>query len=419
MTRTPERRLFTTKAYRRIAVAALAAAGLLTFTACTSTSTSAPPAAAAATSVSPSPSASVRKLTPAVSDQLDKAVTRTMRQAGVPGVIVGLWVPGKGNYVRAFGVADKSNDTAMSDGLRMRIGSETKTFTVTGVLRLVDAGKVGLDDPVSKYVDDVPNGDRITLRQLAEMRSGLFSYSEDADFDKAFLSDPDRRFTPQELLDYSFKHSPNFQPGEKFEYSNTNLILLGLVVEKASGQSLADYLEQQVLDPSHLDHTLFPTGTEFPDPHAHGYTNQTLNGRVADATDWDPSWAWAAGAMISDLSDLREWARIVATGTLLEPATQAQRLRTLPTGYPGTGYGLGIFDNHGWLGHNGSIPGYQTVAVYLPAAKATLVVLSNTDIPYQGNETSTLFAKAITTIVTPDNVYNLPPAPPASASPSP
>ncbi|MFE3494524.1 serine hydrolase domain-containing protein [Streptomyces sp. NPDC059175] len=417
MTRTPERRGSAQTAHRRI-TAALTTTGLLALTACTAPTTASAPPAEAATSATPSAAAPVRELTPAVTARLDKAIEGTRRQAGVPGVIVGLFVPGEAEYVRSFGVADKSSGAPMSDDLHMRIGSETKTFTVTALLRLVDAGKVGLDDPVSEYLQGVPGGNGISLRQLAEMRSGLFSYSEDPDFDKAFLADPDRDFTPEQLLGYAFKHPANFPPGQKFQYSNTNTILLGLVVEKVSGRSLGDFLQREVFRPSGLERTLFPVGAEFPKPHAQGYTTQTENGEQADATDWNPSWAWAAGAMISDLDDLRTWGRVVATGTLLKPATQAQRLRTLPTGYPGTGYGLGIFVNHGWLGHNGSLPGYQSVVVYLPSAKATLVVLSNTDNDYLGNENSTLFAKTITGIVTPGNIYDLPPAPPSSASPS-
>ncbi|MGW1893242.1 serine hydrolase [Streptomyces sp. NPDC002004] len=100
----------------------------------------------------------------------------------------------------------------------------------------------------------------------------------------------------------------------------------------------------------------------------------------------------------------------------LTPATQAERLRTLPTGYPNAGYGLGIFDVAGWIGHNGSLPGYQSLTIYLPEAEATLVVLINTDVPYQGYETSTLFGRAITGVVTPRHRLNLPAEP--SASPS-
>lgn len=349
-----------------------------------------------------------KRLDPSVTKKLDKAIAGVMRRASVPGAVVGLWMPGKGDYVKAFGIADKKTRAPMTTGLNMRIGSETKTFTVTALLRLVDQHKVKLDDPVSRYVSGVPGGKKITLRQLAEMRSGLFSYSMDPAFDKAFVHNPRRSFTPRQLLGYAFKHRPLFKPGAKFNYSNTNLILLGLAIEKAGRQPLRAFLRQQVFGPAHLQHTVFPVGAEFPAPHARGYTNQTPNGRTADATDWNPSWGWSAGAIISNLQDLHSWAGAVATGTVLSPATQKQRLRFLPTGFPGTGYGLGIFDNHGWIGHNGSLPGYQTVVVYLPKTKAVLVVLINTDASYRGSEPSTLFAQAITKIVTPGNVYSLP-----------
>ncbi|MFE5674337.1 serine hydrolase domain-containing protein [Streptomyces erythrochromogenes] len=350
------------------------------------------------------------QLTPAVARELDTAIRKVMTEAKVPGVIVALSAPGKGTYVRSFGVADKSTGMPMSPGLNTRIGSETKTFTVTALLQLVDEGKVALDDPIGTYVDGVPNGDRITLRELAGMRSGLFNYSADEDFGKAFLADPSRPFTPQQLLAYSFKHPVLFEPDAKFDYSNTNLILLGLVVEKVTGQRLDDYINREVVAAAGLKHTLFPVGAEFPAPHAQGYTDQTLSGKTANATDWNPSWGWAAGAMISNLSDLRSWAKTVATGTLLKPATQAERLKVVPS-LPGAGYGLGIFNVQGWIGHNGSLPGYQSLTVYLPGPQATLVVLLNTDTDYRGSEPSTLFGQAITRIVTPDHVFTLPAQP--------
>ncbi|MFD8287632.1 serine hydrolase domain-containing protein [Streptomyces lavendulae] len=371
------------------------------------------PAAAPAATPSPTPAADVfPELTPAVAARLDAAVLKVLREAKVPGVIVALSAPGKGEYVRAFGVADKATGAPMTPGLNMRIGSETKTFTVTALLRLVDQGKVGLDDPIGKYVTGVPNGDRITLRELAGMRSGLFNYSQDEGFFKALTSNPRRNFTPRELLAYSFRHPVNFAPDAKFEYSNTNLILLGLVVEKVSGKKLADYIDQQVVKPARLTHTLFPTGAEFPGPHAHGYTDQTASGKTEDATDWNPSWGWAAGAMISDLPDLRSWAKTLATGTLLTPATQAERLKVSPAGdLPDTGYGLGIFNVEGWIGHNGSLPGYQSLTVYLPQSRATLVVLLNTDTASDGAEPSALFGEAVTRVVTPQHLFRLPPQP--------
>ncbi|MEW1690651.1 serine hydrolase domain-containing protein [Streptomyces sp. NPDC091265] len=345
-------------------------------------------------------------LDPEVKARLDKTIEDVRKQAGIPGVVVGLWMPGKGSYVRATGVANTATREPMAADVNFRIGSETKTFTVTALLELVDAHRIRLDDPISAYVPGVRNGNRITLRHLAEMRSGLFPYTSDADFTHDLLSNPHRYFTPRQLLAYGMKHKNTFAPGAEFEYSNSNLILLGLVVEKVSGMRLDEFIRSRVLRPSGLRHTLFPLGPRFPEPHPHGYTDQTLSGKVEDATDWNPSWGWAAGAMISDLHDLRRWAKNVATGQLLSPRTQAQRLRTLPTGFPGTGYGLGIFETGGWIGHNGSLPGFETVTVYLPSQKATMVIMINTDISRGGQEPSTVLARAVTKVVTPDNVYD-------------
>ncbi|MFD7322072.1 serine hydrolase domain-containing protein [Streptomyces sp. NPDC059875] len=395
MRRTPARRLF---------AAALLVASVL-----------APMATAPATAV-PTPTSHRHGtedcprdgLGPELTARLDKAIEDVRTQAGIPGIVAGLWLPGKGCYLRATGVADKVTGRPMTTYGSVRIGSETKTFTVTALLKLVDDRRIRLDDPISRYIDGVPNGHKITLRHLAEMRSGLFPYTSDPEFIQALESDPSRSFTPHEVLAYGFKHDNTFAPGQQFEYSNTNLILLGLVVEKVSGQCLEDFIDKRVLRPAGLRETLFPKGAEFPEPHPRGYTDQTLTGEVADSTDWNPSWAWAAGAMISDLHDLRRWAKIVATGTLLSPETQAERLKTLPTGFPGTSYGLGIFEANGWTGHNGSIPGYETVTVYLPSQKATMVLMMNTDIFSGGQEPSTLVARAVTAIVTPDNVYDGP-----------
>jgi D-alanyl-D-alanine carboxypeptidase len=117
--------------------------------------------------------------------------------------------------------------------------------------------------------------------------------------------------------------------------------------------------------------------------------------------------------MISTLGDLHAWAKIVATGELLTPATQKQRERFLPTGIRGLrgGYGLGLFKDNGWIGHNGSLPGYQSLTIYLPLKRATVVVLVNSDIDYKGNELTTLFGEAITRIITPHHVFYLPPSP--------
>lgn len=394
---------------RRLVTALLALSTLVPLTLTSSAAQAAPPAAAVTTADPDADDCPPHGLDPALVTRLNKAIEDTRKEAGIPGVTVGLWMPGRGSYIRSTGVADKKTRAPMKPDLNMRIGSETKTFTATAVLELVDRGLVRLDKPISAYLRGVPDGDHITVRQMLEMRSGLFSYTADPDFVQALLSDPTRSFTPRELLGYAFRHPNVFAPGTEFQYSNTNYVLLGLLVEKLGKLPLADFIRRHVTGPAHLDHTLFPKGAEFPSPHAHGYTNQTLTGAVADTTDWNPSWGWAAGAMISDLQDLRRWAKVVATGTLLSPATQAQREKFIPVpDFDGAGYGLGLFTTHGWIGHNGSLPGYESVTMYLPEQKATMVILLNTDILHDGFEPSTLVAKAVTSLITPKNVYELP-----------
>jgi D-alanyl-D-alanine carboxypeptidase len=388
----------------RIAALVVTAVLLLAASGCAGEPTPPQPSASAP----PASSEAERPITDALAQRLDTAVNQAMTAAGVPGAIIGIWGP-DGTYVRAFGVADKTTRAPMKTDFYSRIGSATKTFTVTGVLQLADQGKFGLDDPIAKFVDGVPQGDKITLRQLARMQSGLFNYSASPAFQQAMFADPRQAFTPHELLNYAFAQPNRFPPGDGFEYCNTNTVLLGLVVEKVSGQSLHSYIQDHIIAPLGMSHTSFPTTNAFPEPHPQGYTVQTADGKEAAATDWNPSWGWAAGAMISTLDDMRIWAPALATGKLLTPQMQAQRLQTVgsPGMPPQDGYGLGIFNLGGWIGHNGSLPGYQTVAVYLPEKQTTLVILINTDIEYQGSEPSSALATAITKELTPDHVYSL------------
>ena len=254
-----------------------------------------------------------------------------------------------------------------------RIGSETKTFTVTGVLQLADQAKLGLDDPIAKFVDGVPEGDKITLRQLAQMQSGLFNYSESPEFQQAMLADPRRPFTPQELLNFAFAQPNAFPPGEGFEYCNTNTVLLGVVVEKVSGQPLHDYVRDHILTRLGMSHTSFPTTNAFPEPHAQGYTVQTADGKEANATDWNPSWGWAAGAMISTLDDMHIWAPALATGKLLTP-------------HPPIPASPGIVSPGTWSGANAT-----------PSATTTSSSATTRLAPVHGNNFSRATTAAITT----------------------
>lgn len=407
----PHRIALTAAAHRRLLAAGAALLVLSTGVSCANDHVSEDNSASAPETAATAPA--LQEVDAELAQRLDGAIEQAMTAMQIPGAIVGAWGP-DGAYVRAFGVADKATGAPMETDFFSRIGSVTKTFTVTAVLQLVDADELGLDDPVSRYVDNVPDGDRITLRQLAGMRSGLPNYTESEEFSRILAADPQRSFAPRELLDLAFAQPPAFAPGEDFQYSNTNTVLLGLVVEKVGGQPLPEFFQDRILVPLQMDRTSFPTTDALPAPHAQGYTRLPDGDAEMVATEWNPSWAWAAGAMISTLDDLRVWAPALASGQLLTPATQAQRM--MLTGLPGLpglpvddGYGLGIFNLGGWVGHNGSLPGYQTVAVHLAQRETTLVILTNTDIEQQSSVPATTLATAITKELTPDHIYALNP----------
>jgi D-alanyl-D-alanine carboxypeptidase len=345
--------------------------------------------------------------------KLDTALNNTRAALNIPGVIVSLYIPGEGFWETTAGVEDKQTQAPMMAGMHTRIGSITKTFTVTAILLLADDKKLKLDDPVSKYLDFVPNGDNITLRQLANMTSGLYSYTFDDAFVNALLANPYQTYTAQQLVNFGFTHAPSFTPpGSNIQYCNSNTVLLGMVVAKVSGRKVEDFIAERICRPLGLNNTTWPTNGDMPSPFAHGYTKQTPSGNEADATFFNPSWGNAAGQMISSLEDLKKWAKALGEGTLLSPEMQTERLTWAPFGSPTFRYGMGIGYYNGWIGHTGSLPGYNTGVYYLPAKKAILVIQTNTDIPriitpgnppVQEEPVNGVF-REIAKIVTPDNI---------------
>ncbi|MBF4192423.1 serine hydrolase domain-containing protein, partial [Mycolicibacterium phlei] len=262
--------------------------------------------------------------------RLDRVVEERLAQMGVPGAIVSLSIPGEIEYVKAFGVSDTVTGAPMRVDSHHRIGSVTKTFTGTAILQLVDQGRIRLSDPISQYVEGVPSGDEITLDLLGRMRSGLPNYTESEEFIARLYREsplgPDAlRITPRELLDIAFAMPLNFPPGTQYEYSNTNTVLLGMVVEKVTGVPLGKYFQDNIFGPLGLTQTSYPANGWLPEPFDHGYT-EAPDGAIVDATLWNPAWADAAGKIVSNIYDLRTWARALGSGALLSPQTQAARL---------------------------------------------------------------------------------------------
>lgn len=383
-------------------VLALAAVGL-TASALALAGCAAPAASAPSTKT---PSSSAGSFDAETVKKLDRILDDAISEHHMPGVTLAVWSP-EGEYVSSAGLADVETKTEMTPQLNHRIGSVTKTFVVTALLRLVEDGAMSLDDPISKYVDGLAAGDRVTLRDLAGMTAGIPDYTHDMEWAGAYYADPTVALTPQSLIE-GIKDKPlNDEPGTVVEYSNSNTVLLGLAIEKVTGAPLAEVVRTEVTEPLGLDHTFLPEAAEFPEPHAQGYAND-LEGADVIATDWNPSWAWAAGGMISDLDDLKVWVPALATGELLSPEMQDERLTVNPLSPDDvdSGYGLGLFRLDGWIGHNGGLPGYKTVTIYLPEKEMTLVAFVNSDVDGKSDLGPGLLTP-VTELLTPDNVYQL------------
>jgi D-alanyl-D-alanine carboxypeptidase len=355
-----------------------------------------------AASALPAPTTS---FAPATVKAINGAITAWFATYKAPGVIVGIWIPGKGSFVAALGKGDRATGAPMRLDDHMRIGSVTKTFTITVLLQLVDKKLARLDDPVSKYVSYVPNGQKITLGMLANMTAGLFNYTEDDNFGRDVSRNPQRVWTPRELVDIGLRHPPYFPPGAGWHYSNTNTVLLGILIEKILGKPISAIYQQYIFSPLGLANTMWPMSSSLPSPFARGVT-ETADGKVVDATNSSPSEASTAGQLVSTLADMKVWAKACAIGAQISPALQRQRLTwvTLPPMTPQTKYGLGILYNHGWIGHNGSIPGYTSEVVYLPSHDATMVLLVSSDIEVDKKTPVAALLNALTKIVTPQNV---------------
>jgi D-alanyl-D-alanine carboxypeptidase len=323
-------------------------------------------------------------------EELRPLVEAKMTELGVPGLILEVEVLGQCHWIATLGTGDVEKRRPMRRDDHMRIGSITKTFTGTAVLQLVDEGKVKLDSPIAVYLSGVPNGGAITVRQLLQMRSGLYNYSEDPAFNESLDTNPQRVWTVQELVAIGFARPPYFAPGAGFHYSNTNTTLLGRLVEGVTRNSLGRELQRRIFRPLGMTGTSLPDRSDatIPSPHPRGYmfgTNVGTNPPACDATAGrhdvtgvSPSWTWAAGGAISTLRDLKIWARALAKGALLSPATQAQRLQVIPMAPPATpAYGLHIANLEGIIGHDGALPGFQSFVGYVPAKDATIVVMAN------------------------------------------
>ena len=304
--------------------------------------------------------------------------------AGVPGALV-LVRDGDHTVRLASGQGNLARRTPMRASDRFRIGSETKMFVATVVLQLVGEGKLSLADTVERWLPGlVPNGRGITIRQLLNHTSGLFDYAEDKAFIKQ-VDNPRKRWAPRQLVELATAHRPLFAPGTRHSYANTGYILLGLIVEKATGNSLPAELRKRIFAPLGLHATSFPTTPRIAGRYAHGYTRYTKP-RLTDISVFSPSILGAAGAIVSNADDLARFHQALLRGRLLGPDLLAAMKTTVAVPESGghQAYGLGLIrTRYGpcgvFWGHGGGTFGYETFTDSSGDGKRDLVISVNAD----------------------------------------
>lgn len=309
--------------------------------------------------------------------RLEAALDRAMVDSGAPGAIAGVW---KGDFAwtTAKGLADAGAGVPMKTSYVWRIGSVTKTFTATAVLRLCDKGLLSLDTRLSRFRPDFPKADKITVRQLLQHSSGIFSWDEDDATREAIIKHPDREWTMEKMIRLAAGKPFYFEPGSAYHYSNVGYFLLAPIIEKTTGKSVSQVIREEIAEPLNLRHTYMPNGPRYRDEVIRGYMNEgdrlidTTGMRFADVINYDL--AHTPGGMVSTLADLEVWVKALATGRLLSAEMHREQFQTIPNpGAKGAGYGLGVSTYHGWIGHSGGVAG-SMCNVYTNPKEDTVII---------------------------------------------
>ena len=315
-----------------------------------------------------------------------KATIQTLVDNAYPGALAAK-TDKDGNTVGA--TAGKGNlatgEAPPLDG-EVRIASNTKTFVAVLIMKMVEEGKVKLDEPIETYLPGIVKGQgvdgkKITVRQLLQHTSGLPDFG-DGQLD--YFAIRNDYVSPRDVLDGVLSRPAQFAPGAKFQYNNANYVVLGLLAERVAKRPIAEQIETKIVKPLGLKHTYMPAPGEktIRGKHPHGYhTRDGKPGKLEDITEADPSWEWAAGSMISTPSELNKFMQSVFDGSLLSQASISEMKKSVPAPEMGGEYGLGLIGYKSscgvvW-GHSGNNPGYHSLsAVRSDGTAATIVVTS-------------------------------------------
>jgi CubicO group peptidase (beta-lactamase class C family) len=329
-----------------------------------------------------------------------------------PGLAVLVAQDGKILFEKSYGLADREYHVPVIPQTTFRIGSITKQFTASAILKLQEQGKLSVDDKLSKYIPDFPRGDEVTLRELLNHTSGIHDCRMTPDFLSRVTSPTTTEASIEELKRQ--KHPYDFDPGTKWSYDNAGYLLLYYVVEKVSGQSYGDFLRENFFQPLGMTNTdVYRAHLDLPH-EALGYSLDT-NG-FKRAVNWDMSWAAGSGALYSTVEDLFRWNEGVFNGRVLDAASLKAAFIPVRTSEnqlnsdSGYGFGWGIARHRGLreIWHNGGLHGFRSYLLRVPDEKCTVVVLANAGFPGRPNASPDLLAQQLVDIFLADKLAPMP-----------
>ncbi len=323
-----------------------------------------------------------------------QSVIDDMTSSGVVGVTMSVYHAQTGMWIGASGKADLHNNVDMQPCNISRVGSTVKMFTATTVLKLVEEGKLNLDDKISSYlqgdvIDKIENADKATIRQLLQHSSGIYNYIQNLNFQTASLNDFIREWKPNDLLSYAYNQKAYFQPDEDVRYSNTGYVMLGMLIEKIEGKPFYKVFEEKLFLPLGLTMTKFAAEDHIPNGIVRGYIDMYSNLQVVESTyfsGWD--YYTADGGLISNPYDMSVFFRALMKGQIINSNSLHEMLtwktpnETDPNFFP-ISYGLGIFKIETDKGiaymHSGDAVGYYANMLYFPSDSTTIVYAVNSN----------------------------------------
>jgi CubicO group peptidase (beta-lactamase class C family) len=318
-------------------------------------------------------------LSPELRSSIDQIAQQVLKSTGVPSASLAVVQDGNIAYVQAYGAAKLDPQTAATTAMRYSIGSISKQFTAAAILMLAEEGKLSLDDPVSKYVPGLTDGDKITIRELLSHTSGYQDYWPQ-DYVMPLMLKPT---TADQIMDTWARKPLDFQPGTKWQYSNTNYVIAGVIIEKVSGMPLLKFLSQRVFTPLQMTSVADTNANKLPPTDPTGYMSYAL-GPPRPAPKEGKGWMFAAGELAMTAEDLARWDISIINQSVMKPASyRDMETEVVLKDGVGTRYGLGVFvtsnNGHRTLEHGGEVSGFVAENIVLPDDKIAVVVLTNQD----------------------------------------